>query len=213
MIKELIEGLEQTFITKDGKQMTIKKAISPKEVWTTNGHNRRTIISHSGVQKIADMAGIDKVVQYQVLTQPDAYNNYQYTMMATVSSKRHGTATEIGEANRSNLGTKGRGNPANMAQKRAYDRAVFRLLGITGILSEEELSDEETQETMEGLTHDERKSIAPLINQLMLAKDNKQLIQFSNQMKIKSKELNDNQLNYMRKLYKKRVAELQKDKF
>jgi len=130
-----------------------------------------------------------------------------------VSSDRHGSANEIGEANRSNLGSKGRGNPANMAQKRAYGRAVFRLLKITGMLSEEELADEEKEESMDGLTHEDMQTIAPIINQLLLAKNNVQLIAFSRDMKEKAKNFTEPQLDYIRKLYSKRVGELTKKKF
>lgn len=205
-----IEGLQQTFKSSEGKMVKLQDRLQEGDYWQTTGRVKRTIITHNGVKKIADIAGVNKVVGYQVLTHPDAMNNYQYTIIATVSSEQHGTANEIGEANRSNLGAKGRGNPANMAQKRAYDRAVFRLLEIDGVLSEEELADEEVEERMDGLSHEERQSISPTVNQLLLASKKEHLIIFNRMMKNKVKEFTEPQLDYLRKLYKKKVAEMTK---
>lgn len=204
-------GLEQSV-----KGTPLYKIIKPEHVWQTSGKIKRTIITHDGVKRIADFAKVSKEVYYTVLTQPDAYNNYQYTIQAKVciQGKHDDCATEIGEANRSNLGTKGRSNPANMAEKRAYDRAVFRLLGITGILSEEELSDEDSEENdMHGLSHNELREIAPLVNQITLAKSKGDLVKFNGEMKLKAGKFQPDQLNYLREFYKKKLAELQKTSF
>ena len=210
--KKIPEGLNQTFKTLTGKTIKLIQVLSPDDVWETKGRIVRTIVTHDGVKKIADKAGVSMKVDYVVLTQPNAMNNYQYTMSATICRGKE-CVTEIGEANRNNLGTKGRNNPANMCQKRAYDRAVFRLLGITGLLSEEELSDEEITDNMEGLSHDEKKHIAPAINQLLLAKTEKDLIVFSNKMKVEAAKLSENEVGYLRKLYRKRVGEIKKMSF
>ena len=216
--KEPPEGLQQTFKDKNGKLVKLIKVLKPNDVWETNGKTKRTIISHSGVQKIADAAGVSKDVEYSVLTQPTAMNGYQYTIQARIKRIKHlvnedNQITELGEANRNNLGSRGRNNPGNMAQKRAYDRAVFRLIGITGILSEEELSDEEVTNEMDGLTSDEMKKIAPAINQLLLATGEKDLIVFGNKMKVEAKNLTENELAYLRKLYQKTLAGFKKVRF
>lgn len=212
--KKIPEGLEQKIKDKNNKLVKLIEIISPREVWETSGKIKRTIITHDGVKKIADRAGVSQDVQYTILTQPDVYNNYQYTIQARICRGKECTS-ELGEANRANLGSKGRNNPANMAQKRAYDRAVFRLLGITGILSEEELSDEDeyNNENMDELTHEERRKIAPLCSQLLLAKHKNDLIAFSNRMKKDAKNYEEKQLTYIRKLYQKRVGELKKAGF
>lgn len=210
--KSLVEGLQQRFKKADGKMTTLHAGLTDKDFWQTNGKVKRTILTHDAVKKIADVAGVSKQVEYTVLTQPDAYNNYQYTIQAKVCKKGE-CVTELGETNRSNLGSRGRGNPANMAQKRAYDRAVLRLLGITGLLSEEELTDNETEENMEGLSHEEKKKIAPIVNQLLLATSKEHFIKFNTQMKLRVKEFTPNVLDYLRKLYKKRLSEIQKTSF
>ena len=215
VIKKLDDGLDQEFKLFTGKMTTIRKAIKPKDAWQTKGRVVRTLISHDGVKKIADAAGVSKVVKYDFKTQPSAMNNYQCTIEATVSLLKTGEqANELGESNRSNLGSRGRGNPAAMAEKRAYDRAVFRLLGITGLLSEVELQDEEEEENkMDGLSADDAKKIAPIVNQLILAKKKEDFIVFNRDMKEKAKLLQPHQLEYLRKLYKKGLAELQKVTF
>jgi len=204
-------GLEQTVLG-----TPLFKVIRPEHVWQTSGKIKRTIITHDGVKRIADFAKVSKDVQYSILTQPDAYNNYQYTIQAKVciKGKPDDCAVEIGEANRSNLGNKGRNNPASMAEKRAYDRAVFRLLGITGVLSEEELSDEEQEEDdMHGLSHNGLKQIAPLINQITLAKDKSDLMEFNGKMKLEAKNYQPDQINYLREFYKKKLADISKTSF
>lgn len=205
-----IDGLNQSVTLSDGTKVLLYTLVGEKDFWQTGGKKKMTILTHSCLQRIADLCGVSKDVKYTVLTQPDAYNNYQYTFQATIcmESKPNVCATEIGEANRNNVGSMGRNNPANMAQKRAYDRAVQRLLGITGLLSEEELSDNETKENMDKLSPEDSKKIAPIINQLLLAKTKEQFAKFNTDMKNKlSKDLNPEQLDYLRKLYKKTFAE------
>lgn len=214
VIKPIEDGLDQTFTLRNGKQTTIRKFLKPSDTWKTKGRVERVILKHDAVKKIADGAGLSKDVKYAILTQPDAMNNYQYTIEARVCYIKGGEcASEVGEANRSNLGNKGRNNPANMAQKRAYDRAVFRLLGITGLLSEEELEDEEQEEHMDPLSHDERRQVAPLINKLLLAKTKADLILFDREMKKDFKKYSEVQLDYIRGLYKKTVGLLSKTAF
>ena len=211
--EEIPEGLNQKFKMANGKMTTLAKGLKDKDWWQTTGKVKRTILTHNAVKHIADVAGIGKDPEYTVLTQPSAYNNYQYTMQCKICRGKD-CVTEIGEANRNNLGIKGRANPANMAQKRAYDRAVLRLLGINGLLSEEELQDnEEEEKPMDELSHDEKKKIAPLINKLLLAKTKDNLADFNKEMKTKANTLNDVELGYLRKLYKKKVAELTKEEF
>ena len=212
--KEEIEGLKQTFKNRAGKITSLVSVLRENDFWQTAGKVKRTILTHDAVKKLADLAGVNKLYKNTILTQPDAYNNYQYTWQVEIVNHKNEHAIGIGEANRNNLGTKGRSNPANMAEKRAYDRAVLRLLGITGLLSEEELSDEETENNkMEGLSHEDKKTIAPTVNQLLLAKTKDDFLKFNNWMKLKIKQFNPEQLDYLRKLYKKRLAEIQKTSF
>lgn len=213
--KEIPEGLYQAFQKEDGKMIELHKFLGENDWWVSKGSKKLTMLTHGAVQKIADCAGVGTDVQYTILTQPDAYNNYQYTIQARIC-RGEKCVTELGEANRNSLGSRGRNNPANMAQKRAYDRAVLRLLGIRNILSEEELSEEDNDEDkkVDNLSHEERKKIAPMINDITLAKKLEDLKFFSGKMKkIPAGELNQPQTDYLRKLWQKRYAELSKVSF
>ena len=124
---------------------------------------------------------------------------------------------ELGETNRSNLGNRGRNYPANMAQKRSFDRAVFGATGLTGLLSEEELT-EEQEEKMDRLSMDEQKQISKMVNQINLAKTKEDLYQFNRDMKKMANagtlgDYNDKQLGYLRDLYQKKIGQLQKTSF
>ena len=206
---------EQLFLDKEGKEVDLRSILVEGDWWSLAGRNKSvTILTHDAVKKIANCAGV-QLKKYDILTQPDCYNNYQYTMQCTVEC-RNSTYIEIGESNRNNLGAKGRGNPANMAQKRAYDRAVLSAVGIVGMLSADELIDDnkgEQIQKVDALTHEELRAIAPAINQILLAKTKIDLQKFSIKMKEKSKNYKDNQLVYLRELFKKKVAELSKTQF
>lgn len=213
--KESPAGLNQKFKGKDGKLHTLKSVLKDGDWWETNGRNKMTMLTHDAVKRIANKAGF-VVVDYSVLTQPTIYNNMECVIMVEMQDKDgNKLEPELGEANRNNLGRMGNRNPMNMTQKRAYDRTVLFNLGITGILSDEEIpKDDETREkTMENLTHEERQKIAPLISQLMLAKTKINLAYFDKAMPENKKkmELNEEQVEYIKKLYMKRLVEIGKN--
>ena len=209
---ELPKGLTQVIEDTTGKKTPLSKLLTPKEVWELKKGTRIILImSHDGVKKIADAAGITTDVEYSVLTQPEFSNNYQYTIQARIVDKAGRATTEIGEANRSNLGPRGRNNPANMAQKRAFDRAVLRHVGITGVLSEDEFVDEEDETNdMKNLLPDEAKAIAVHVNAILKIKTKKELVAFNGQMKKLSSTFNEKQLKNLRTVYLKKLNEFQK---
>ena len=99
-----------------------------------------------------------------------------------------------------------------MAQKRAYDRAVFRHLGITGLLEENELPDEEEQDGMDRLSPDEAKQVAEWVNKIIGAKNKSDLKQVSQSLRTLStqKVFNDLQLDVLRGLWTKKYATFEK---
>lgn len=204
-----LSGLEQAFYGEDGKTVILKNLLTKDDWWELkNRKGSKIILNHDAVKKIADKAGIKTNPHYTVLTQPRFDNNYQYLMQVEICDSKGRCTTEMGESNRSNLSSRGRGNPANMAQKRAYDRAVFRHLGITGLLGEDELEDIEVpNESMNKLSEEEQLQIVTYINELLLVKKKPELTAFAAKMK-KGTMLNNNQLEYLRKLYKKKLAEV-----
>ncbi len=208
-------GLEQQFLNSEGGWTQLQMILVEGDWWEQKGKEKTTIIlTHEAVQKIAKQAGF-VCEDYTIKTQPDVYNNYQLTVQAVIKDK-NGNLLEPqwGESNRNNLGSRGRSNPANMAQKRAYDRTVLKALGISGMLSEEELADNK-EEDMENLTDDEKKVLAPILNKIILVKSKEQLSSVNTTIKqdLKKITLNEAQLTYLRKFFMKKSGELAKLKF
>lgn len=206
------DGLNQKIVCKAGAVKKLSDLLKEGDWWELKkGKTKVYILLHSAVKKIADAAGIESNPVYTVLTQPNYDNNYQYTIQITICDHKGRCTTDIGEVNRSNLGTRGRNNPANMAQKRAYDRAVLTHLGIVGFLGEDELEDSnEEKRHMEELTPEQQQNIAPLINEIFLAKDKKTLDAFSSKMMKIKEQYMPQQLDVLRGLLKKKLAELVK---
>ena len=205
-----LSGLEQAFKGKDGKTVVLKSFLGKEDWWELKSKKGMSVIlTHDAVKKIADHAGIKSDPEYSILTQPKYDNNYQYLIQVKICDSKGVCTTEMGESNRSNLSTRGRANPANMAQKRAYDRAVFRHVGITGLLGEDELEDvEPSKDYMNKLTPEESQGIVVYVNELLSAKKKADLVKFQAKMKTTVNMLNENQVDYLRKLFKKKLAEL-----
>ena len=215
--EKLVFKSDQTFESKDGKIIKLSTFLKEGDWWEQKGRGKKSqVLTHDAVKKIANEAGL-KQIAYTVLTQPEATNNYQYLLQVVLVNANNEPFIDLGETNRSNLGNRGRNYPAMMAQKRAFDRAVFSATGITGLLSEEELTQEE-EEKMETLTMDEQKGIAKMVNQITLAKTKENLYQFNRDMKAMAQngtlgDYSDKQLDYLRSLYQKKIGQLQKTAF
>lgn len=204
---DITYGLEQVFVDKKGDEILLRDFLKKDEWWTLKKKDRISVIlTHDAVKRIADAAGIKGDVRYEILTQPSYTNNYQYLIQCTISDGLKMTA-ELGESNRANLGSRGRNNPANMAQKRAYDRAVFRHLGINGLLGEDDL-DEEKEANVKTLTPEEAKAIAPLINELLQVKKKADIDAFNKKMMEQKANFTEDQLNVLRKLRDTKLGEL-----
>lgn len=205
-----LSGLEQGFKNKNGKVIKLKSFLKEGDWWELKSDKRVTvIILHDAVKKIANEAGISTDPEYKVLTQPVIENNYTYLIQVKITDSKGRSTVELGEASRHNLGSRGRNNPANMAQKRAFDRAVFTHLGITGLLGEDELIDEENKE-MDKLSHDDQKKIVPLLNELFAATSKEALKAFSAKMTKIKEEYSPAQLDTLRGIYTKKLAVMQK---
>lgn len=204
--ENLLPGIIQTFRGKDGSSLKVQKILEPTDVWKLAKRNSTAlIISHNGVKKIADAAGISSNVEYLILTQPKYDNNYQYLIQAKICDDTGKCTVELGESNRNNLGSRGKNNPANMAQKRAYDRCVLRHLGIDGMISEDELPDQD-EYMNDTLSPEDMLAIAPLINQILAAKSKPDLIAFNKIMVKESVKYNVEQLEKLRTVYKNKLS-------
>lgn len=201
-------GLEQAFIDKAGEDVLLRDFLKKDEWWVLKKKmSVAVIVTHDAVKRIADRAGIKTDPRYEILTQPTLQNNFQYLMQCTICDHLGRCTTELGESNRANLGSRGRNNPANMCQKRAYDRAVFRHLGINGLLGEDDI-DEEKEANMKTLTPEEAKAIASLINELLIVKKKTDIDAFNKKMKASKDQFTEDQLNVLRKLRDTKLGEL-----
>lgn len=209
-ISTALESLKETFKNKDNNLVELKSVLIEDDVWVLKKRGSESVIlTHNAIQKIADTAGIDKKVTYQILIQPSYQNNYQLSMEATIT-KGDEVVNEIGEVNRSNLNARGKNNPTNMAQKRAYDRAVLRMLGLQGLLSENELTEETDDKQMDNLTIDQQKKIAPIVSKILNAKTNAMLTAVQKEIKLTVKSYTEEELTHLRGQYKKQLATITK---
>lgn len=204
------DGLNQKIKTKAGKLVTLNSLLKEGDWWQLKKNGTAIyILTHDAVKKLADKAGLKTDVEYKVLINPTHENNYQQTWQARVTSNNKDYTSEIGEVNRNNLGPRGRNNPSNMAQKRAYDRAVLRHLGIVGFLGEDELP-EETEEKVENLSPDDAKLITPLLNEIFACKTRKELTEFSKKMATLKSEYQEPQLEVLRIAWSNRLTQVEK---
>jgi hypothetical protein len=211
IVPDGLNGLEQHFKGSKGKEIQLSSILTAKEWWILKKKSSQvTIITHEGVKKIADAAGLQTNPRYSILISPTHENNYTIAMQCEICDNNSRCTIEIGEVNRNNLGTRGRQNPVNMAQKRAYDRAVFRHLGITGLLGEDEIADEEEEKEMDKLSNEDQKAIVPFINEIINSKTQAELKTIANNIKRIVNQYSKEQIDVLRGLWKKRVAELTK---
>lgn len=207
----LLDGLAQSFKDKSKKQVQLKTILKDTDWWILKKRTSQlTIVSHDGVKKIADAAGIQTNPRYSILISPTHENNYTLAMQVEICDGDGRCTVEIGEVNRNNLGSRGRANPVNMAQKRAYDRAVFRHLGINGLLGEDEIQDVEEEKEMDKINLEEQKQIVPLINKVLNTKTVQELKTLAIEIKKESTKYTSAQVDVLRGLWKKRFAELTK---
>lgn len=177
-----------TFISKDGLPLHIKDVLDEKELWESkNRKGSSFIISHAGFEKIAQLAGIslDYDVKESDTVQPSYKNELEHIVRVTIYRRaKHGTVaiddsfTATGTANRINTSGVGRKYIRLMAEKRGFDIAVKKLLGLSGIYSEAESSDFENVEENPMYAAPktiEFENISDDINSLMLATNVKEL--------------------------------------
>ena len=211
-----------SFLDMDGGITLVKEIIKPEETWLLEKKREKKsirILSHSAVQKIARIAGIAtnaKVEESQNII-PSAENSFNTVVSVTIkcnaaTNPKSNTGcvhdwyenylTMTGEASKLNTG-RGKDYLRTMAEKRGYDRAVLRHLGIDGVYSEEEAIafDEDAKSKVDVISEDDLKGLVEFVNGIFQAKNVIELKKVADQ--IKKTNCNENQLTYLRELYKK----------
>jgi len=144
---------ETTFLDKTGKVIKLVDVIDKKtDCWLAQD-KKVWILTHAAVEKIAQIAGIS--LNFEVSESPNVSPTYQNELehivritikcnaikkdASCVHHQHDNTFTVTGESNRINTPHRGRGYLRKMAEKRGFDIAVLKHLGLhTMIFSEEE---------------------------------------------------------------------------
>src|SRR6187399_3026937 len=84
-----LEGLEQEFINKKGKTVKLKKVLGEKDWWELKKQKYITyIVTHNGVKRIAEEAGILKTPQYVTKVEGTYSNNGTWVVECTVTNSK-----------------------------------------------------------------------------------------------------------------------------
>ena len=145
------------FLDKYGNEVRVVDVIDKtKDCWFLRNKSL-WILTHAGVEKLAKIAGISSnydVEESQTII-PTYQNELEHIVRVTMKCNAKGkkpitelggcvhsdenTLTVTGEANRINTPNRGRGYLRKMAEKRAWDIAVLKHLGLySAIFSEDE---------------------------------------------------------------------------
>lgn len=230
--KSIIDDVK--FINKSGKEILLSSVIDKtKDCWMLKGQKGKEvwILSHKAVEKIADIAGISKNFDVEESSHivPDIKNEHEHIVRVTIHCKAGKNSsneccwhsdenylTITGEANRVNTPHRGAGYLRKMAEKRAYDIAVLKHLGLySSIFSEEESEDFRNDEEKK---HDTRilpgtkefELIVEDINVVVNSTDKAKLKEAGKKIKqgIKDNKYSEKQLIYLRELFNRQTGKL-----
>lgn len=221
---------EAAFLTKNGSTVKVKDTVTQDECWYLE-KERKYVLSHRAVQKIAAAAGISKsydVEESAII--PDYKNGMEHIVRVTIKcNAKHATDSECcihgeektltvtGEANRQNTSVRGVGYLRKMAEKRAYDIAVLEHLGLyTTIFSEEE-SEGFRHEPVEykqsvSILNTDIEHVRAEINELLKAKTDDELSAAWKIVETKqaSQEITKNQKDFLMNVYDKQSLLIKK---
>ena len=213
--------IESIFLNSKGKEIRVSDIICKDDCWFLKRANR-WVLAHNGVQKLAKVAGIlEKYLVSDPIVQPSYENELEYLFRVTILCDAgrkdhkclHGEAETamLGEANKVSAPNRGRGYLAIMAEKRGYDRAVLKHLGLVNVYSEVEADEFEKEDNeQENLKRDEFEGISDDVNKIINSKGTDDLKKIFPIMKKKIIIYNPKQQEYLRKLFAKQVAKYAK---
>ena len=209
---------DKTFLDKTGKRLKLNDIVTQEECWLLR-REKKWILTHSAIKKIAILAGISpnfKVEESKNIT-PSYSNELEHVVRVTITCTAikknkqgcvHGPETELtitGEANRMSTPNRGRGYLRKMAEKRAFDIAVLEHLGLySSIYSEEEAEKfEQKKEPNIMPCTPEFEAITTELNAILAAKTTIQLKKIAKKIKagVKIKKYSIKQTEYLRTIY------------
>ncbi|MFA5174603.1 MAG: hypothetical protein WC438_05475 [Candidatus Pacearchaeota archaeon] len=218
--KQLVNA---TFLDKKGERIKVTDIVSKEDCWFLKRENKY-VLTHKAIEEIAHVAGIS--LNYDVEESPnivpDYKNELEHVVRITIHCKaKHPTSTKTegcvhsdeaeltitGEANRMSAPNRGRGYLRKMAEKRGFDIAVLKHLGLySSVFSEDEAEKFEQKrepDIMPGTKDFE--DIIKEINAILNCKSLQTLQKIGKKIKlgVKENKYSDKQLKYLRELYQK----------
>ncbi|KKR62545.1 MAG: hypothetical protein UU03_C0025G0009 [Candidatus Woesebacteria bacterium GW2011_GWA1_40_45] len=223
-------------IYKTGKAVKLIDVIDKKiDCWLAQD-KKVWILTHAAVEKIAQIAGIS--LNFEVSESPNVSPTYQNELEhivritihchtknnpngGCIHSENDRTFTVTGESNRVNTPHRGRGYLRKMAEKRGFDIAVLKHLGLHTMIFSEEEAEEFTHPKAEEFTHpNNRKDTTVLpgskefeliveeINLILNAANKEELKAAGKVIKARVvvKKYSDKQYKYLKELFAKEVA-------
>lgn len=221
---------EATFLNKKGLTVKVKDIITQDECWYLE-KERKYVLSHRAVQKLAAVGGISKsydVEESAIL--PDYKNGMEHIVRVTIKCNgkhpedseccihnEEKTLTVTGEANRQNTSVRGVGYLRKMAEKRAYDIAVLEHLGLYSTIFSEEESEGFRHEPVEytqsvSILNTDIEHVRAEINELLKSKTDAELSAAWKivEEKQKTEEITKTQKAFLMNVYDKQSALIQK---
>ena len=235
-VVEVHDFKDQEFVDSKGKKVKLLKFLKKEEVWDQEIKRRtddnkvavtkKRIIIYDGIKRLAKAAGIYHFTK-QKMYDPTIENNELFGFDITIwcnakTTKmkkdfcRHGyhQTTMLGEASKLNTKSIGEKYKATMAEKRGYVRAVINHLGLVDILGEDELGEpQEIDETPPELKKEEFENLSSLLNDIIGAVSKEGLDNIGANIATKKTTLNDAQIGYLRKVFRKKLSEFEKTEF
>jgi len=219
--KEEKQLVNSTFLDKKGEITKVTDIISKDDCWFLKRENK-FVLTHKAIEEIAIVAGIslNYDVEESATIVPDYRNELEHVVRITIHCKAKSSTKKIGcvhsdeaeltvtgEANRMSAPNRGRGYLRKMAEKRGFDIAVLKHLGLySSVFSEDEAEKFEQKREPDILpgTKDFEEIIKE-INAILNCKTLIALQKIGKKIKlgVKENKYSDKQLKYLRELYQK----------
>ena len=225
VVEKRVSLEDETFVDKHGKRIRLFDVIDKEtDCWLSkNKKSNLWILTHRAVEKIAIAAGIDTSfdVQESANTTPTYQNELEHIVRVTITCKTKPTGgcvhsdnnefTVTGESNRINTPHRGRGYLRKMAEKRGFDIAVLKHLGLyTSVFSEDEAEEFQEDEKDHGVMPGSKdfELIVEELNLILNASTKPELKAAGKVIKARVAEgkFSDRQLKYLRGVYKNSVT-------
>lgn len=221
----LEEGEVATFIDKDGRRNILLAFLKEDEVWekeVKRTGKTKKIITYEGIRRLAREAGI-YYFHKKKLYDPSIDNFQLRAFDVTIFCKKkegvdcqHGfhMTTMVGSADDKNTANIGGNHKDTMAEKRGFCRAVIQHLGLVDIYSDAEMDEEEGGvQKKHDLKPSQFESLGPILNKILNCATKEELHDVGAEVNTMKQDMTPEQVEYLKKVYKDRLATLENANF